>query len=180
MYIYGIIVAIVIVYIIVTYNAFISLRNRASNAWSDIDVQLKKRHDLVPNLVATVQGYASHEKNVFEDVANLRSQAMQAQSARKRSDYEGELSEAIKSIFAISESYPELKADKNFCELQTQLSEIENSIQYSRRYYNAVVRDMNTKCEAFPSSLLASWLGFHKLPYFQVEAMEREAVEAKF
>lgn len=177
MFIYLAVVAIVIAYIIVSYNGFISLKNRARNAWSDIDVQLKQRHDLVPNLVSTVQGYASHEKAVLEDVTRLRSQAMQMQSTQQRGNAEGELSNAIKSIFAISESYPDLRADKNFRDLQTQLTEIENNIQYARRYYNAVVRDFNTKCEMFPSNLIASFFNFSRLPYFQVDAMEREPVD---
>jgi LemA protein len=150
---------IVVLYVICTFNSFISLRNRSRNAWADIDVQLKRRHDLVPNLVAVVQGYASHEKSVFEDVARLRSRAMELQNTEERGDTESQLAGAIKSIFAIAESYPELKADKNFRDLQTQL-----------------VRDLNTKREMFPSSLIASMAGVQSLPYFQVADEEREAV----
>lgn len=166
----------ILIYALVTYNSLVSLRNRARNAWADIDVQLKRRHDLVPNLVAVVQGYASHEKSLFEDVARLRSVAMNTQSSSQRAQVEGQLTEAIKTIFAIAENYPELKADKNFRQLQSQLVEIEDHIQYARRYYNAVVRDMNTKCEMFPSSLIASLGGFSRLPYFQAEDEEREPV----
>jgi len=176
MWIVIILIAILAAYVIYTFNSFVSLRNRARNAWADIDVQLKRRHDLVPNLVATVQGYASHEKSVFEDVARLRSRAMELENAAERGDVESRLAGAIKSIFAIAESYPELKADKNFRELQAQLAEVEDHIQYARRYYNAVVRDLNTKCEMFPSGLIAGMAGFAKLPYFQAADEEREAV----
>ncbi|MGC8862866.1 MAG: LemA family protein [Armatimonadota bacterium] len=176
MWIVLILIGIIVVYVIYTFNSFVSLRNRARNAWADIDVQLKRRHDLVPNLVAVVQGYASHEKGVFEDVARLRSQAMELQNTAARADAESQLAQAIKSIFAVAENYPELKADKNFRELQSQLAEVEDHIQYARRYYNAVVRDLNTKCEMFPSSLIAGMAGATKLPYFQAADDEREAV----
>ncbi|MHB9036558.1 MAG: LemA family protein [Armatimonadota bacterium] len=162
-------------YIVLTYNSFASLRNRARNAWADVDVQLKRRHDLVPNLVAVVQGYASHEKSVFEDVARLRANAAQITGAGEKDGAENELAGAIKSIFAIAESYPSLKADSNFRDLQKQLTDIEDHIQYSRRYYNAVVRDINTKCEMFPSGLVAGWFGFGRLEYFGAADDERES-----
>jgi LemA protein len=163
-------------YVAATYNAFVSLRNRARGAWADIDVQLKRRHDLVPNLVETVKGYASHEKSVFEDVARLRGQAMSAGQAEQRAGAEADFSQAIKSLFAVAESYPELKADKNFRDLQTQLTEVEDHLQYARRYYNAVVRDFNTKREVFPSNLVGGAFGFQQMPYFQVDEDERSAV----
>lgn len=166
-------------YVIVTYNSLVSLRNRAKNAWSDIDVQLRRRHDLIPNLVAVVQGYASHEKTVFDDVARLRARAMGLQSSSQREDVENEIAAAIKTIFAIAENYPELKADKNFRQLQSQLAEIEDHIQYARRYYNAVVRDLNNKCEMFPSGLVASLAGFGRLPYFQAENDARGPVRVE-
>jgi len=163
----------------VTYNGFVSLRNRAKNAWSDIDVQLKRRHDLVPNLVSTVEGYAAHEKAVLEDVARLRSEAMQAQDAQARGGAEADLSLAIKSLFAVAEGYPELRADQNFRQLQAELTDIEDHIQYARRYYNAVVRDLNTKRETFPSSILAGLFGIEALEYFQAGDDERAPVAIK-
>jgi len=170
----------VITYTAITYNKLVSLRNRARNAWADIDVHLKRRHDLVPNLVATVKGYASHEKSVFEDVARLRSRAMEVSQVEERAGTEGELATAIKSLFAVAESYPDLRADRNFRQLQSQLAEIEDKIQYARRYYNAVVRDMNTMREMFPSSLIAGAFNFERLPYFQAEGDEREPVRTDF
>ena len=166
----------VVAYLIVTYNAFVSLRNRARNAWADIDVQLKRRHDLVPNLVETVKGYAAHERSVFEDVARLRARAMQLEETQERAAAEAELAGAIKTLFAVAESYPQLRADRNFRELQSQLTQIEDQLQYARRYYNAVVRDLNTKREVFPSSLVGSWFGFGRLPYFQAEDEDREPI----
>lgn len=171
------ILGLVLLYLIVTYNGFVSLRNRARNAWADIDVQLKRRHDLIPNLVETVKGYASHEKAVFEDVARLRSRAMELERVDDRAGTETQLAGAIKSLFAVAESYPELRADRNFRELQSQLTVIEDHIQYARRYYNAVVRDLNTKREVFPSGMVGAAFGFGKLPYFQVEEEERDAID---
>ena len=171
------IVGVLLACLILIYNSFASLRNRAKNAWADIDVQLKRRHDLVPNLVATVQGYAAHEKAVFEDVARLRAQATQAGDVNGKGGAEEELSGAIRSLFAVAESYPDLRADQNFRDLQRQLTEIEDHIQYARRYYNAVVRDMNTKCETFPSNLVGGWFGFTRLPYFQANDDDREPVQ---
>jgi len=169
-------IAFVLAYVAVTYNAFVSLRNRARNAWADIDVQLKRRHDLVPNLVATVRGYAAHEKSVFEDVTRLRARAMELQRTEDRGAAEADFAGAIRSLFAVAENYPDLRADRNFRELQTQLAEIEDHIQYARRYYNAVVRDLNTKREMFPSSLIGSLFGFEREAYFQVEEDERAPV----
>ena len=176
MWILILVVAFIVAYAAAAYNGFIALRNRAKNAWADIDVQLKRRHDLVPNLVTTVQGYASHEKSVFEDVARLRSQAMGLEKLEDRGEAEAGFSGAIKSLFAVAEGYPALKADQNFRNLQSQLAEVEDHIQYARRYYNAVVRDMNTKCEVFPSSIIAGMFSFGRLPYFQVEADEQKPV----
>ncbi|MBI2842424.1 MAG: LemA family protein [Armatimonadetes bacterium] len=177
MWIVILLIAIVVGYLVITYNSFISLRNRTRNAWADIDVQLKRRHDLVPNLVEAVKGYATHEKAVLEDVARLRAGAMGVDQVEEREGTETELAGAIKTLFAVAESYPELRADSNFRQLQSQLSEIEEHIQYARRYYNAVVRDMNTKREVFPSNLVAAWFSFDRLPYFQAEEDERAAVK---
>lgn len=171
------IIAAILAYLILTYNGLVSLRNRARGAWSDIDVQLKRRYDLVPNLVATVKGYASHEQGVFEDVARLRAHAMGSEGSKEREGAEAQLSGAIKTLFAVAESYPELKADASFRDLQKQLTEIEDNIQYARRYYNAVVRDLNTKCEMFPSSLVANSFGFKQMEYFQVGEDERGPVQ---
>ncbi|MCE5197832.1 MAG: LemA family protein [Armatimonadota bacterium] len=167
----------ILAYIIFTYNGFASLRNRARGAWADIDVQLKMRHDLVPNLVATVQGYAQHEKGVLEDVARLRSKAQELNGIGDIGGNEAQLSTAIKTLFAVAESYPQLRADAGFRDLQKQLTEIEEHIQYARRYYNAVVRDLNTKCDTFPSGIIGSWFGYRHLEYFQAADDDREAVK---
>jgi LemA protein len=174
------VVAILVLYVIGTYNGFISLRNRATNAWADIDVQLKRRHDLVPNLVETVKGYAGHEKSVLENVTKFRSMAMQAQSTGDKAESENMLTQALKSLFAVAEAYPQLKADQNFRELQTQLSALEDQIQMARRYYNAVVRDLNTKREMFPSNIIANMFGIQQMQYFEIQDEERENVEVKF
>ena len=180
MWILILIIIAVFAWAIAAFNVLVSLRNRSRNAWADIDVQLKRRHDLVPNLVATVQGYASHEKSTLEDIANLRTKAMSLQKVEDLDGAESNLAGAIKSLFAVAESYPNLRADENFRQLQAQLAEIENNIQYARRYYNAVVRDMNTRREVFPSSIVAGAFGFEKLPYFQAEDDERNPVDARF
>lgn len=158
------------------YNRLVSLRVRASNAWSDIDVQLKRRHDLVPNLVTVVQGYATHEKSIFEDIAKLRAEALGATDPHSADAAETQLNSGIKSLFAIAENYPDLRADASFRKLQDQLAEIENNIQYARRYYNAVVRDYNTATEVFPGVLIARMFGFKRLAYFQAEADSRDPV----
>ncbi|MEI6914365.1 MAG: LemA family protein [Armatimonadota bacterium] len=165
--------------VIVLYNRLVSLRVRSSNAWADIDVQLKRRHDLVPNLIATVQGYASHEKSIFEDVARLRSEALNASDPGQADSAEGQLTGGIKSLFAIAENYPDLKADQGFRKLQDQLAEVENNIQYARRYYNAVVRDLNTAVETVPSNCIAGIFGFRRLVYFQANEDERQNVTFK-
>jgi len=170
-----------VAYVIATYNGFVALRNRGRNAWADIDVQLKRRHDLVPNLVEIVKGYAGHERNVFENVTKLRSEAMQAQTPESRGQAENMLTSALKSLFAVAESYPQLKADENFRQLQSQVAEIEDQIQLSRRYYNAVVRDLNTKREMFPSNLIAGWFAIAQMEFFQIEdESEREPVKVDF
>lgn len=160
----------------VIYNRLVGLRVRAANSWADIDVQLKRRHDLVPNLVAAVQGYASHEKAIFEDVARLRSEAVASRGPAGSEASEAGLSGAISSLFAIAENYPDLRADQNFRQLQAQLAEVENNIQHARRYYNAVVRDMNTATETVPSNLIAGLFGFGRLDYFQASDAERDPV----
>jgi LemA protein len=163
------------------YNRLVRLRNTMKASWSDIDVQCKKRYDLVPNLVETVKGYASHEKSVFENVTKARSMAMQATTPAEMAKAENMLRDTLKSLFAVAEAYPELKANTNFLQLQSQLQELENQIEAARRYYNAVVRDFNTQIETFPSNLIASIFGFKQGDFFQLETPEeRRAVKVSF
>src|SRR5215470_3532691 len=163
------------------YNSLVTLRVRADSAWSDIDVQLKRRHDLIPNIVETVKGYAAHEKGTFENIAKLRSQAMQASTPADKAQAENQLSGALKSLFAVAENYPELKASEQFTGLQTSLNSVEDNIQNARRYYNAVVRDFNTKVQSFPTNILAGMFGFQIRQFFEVESPgDRENVQVKF
>lgn len=162
------------------YNQLVQLRVRTDSAWSDIDVQLKRRHDLIPNLVETVKGYAAHEKGTFENVAKFRSMAMQATTPADKAVAENQLTGALKSLFAVAESYPELKANEEFMQLQASLSQTEDSIQNSRRYYNAVVRDLNTRIQSFPTNILAGMFGFQQRQFFETEAADREPVAVKF
>src|SRR5712691_2213411 len=178
--IFLVILVVIAVVLIGMYNALVQLRVRADSAWSDIDVQLKRRHDLIPNLVETVKGYAAHEKGTFENIAKLRSQAMQATSPADKAAAENQLSGALKSLFAVAENYPELKASEEFTQLQQQLSQLEDDIQNSRRYFNAVVRDFNTKIQSFPTNILAGMFGFTPKQFFEAPATERENVEVKF
>jgi LemA protein len=170
--------------VIAMYNSLIRLKNRVDEAWSDIDVQLKRRYDLIPNLVETVKGYASHEQGTFEKVTQARTAAMAAQSegdAKKQAEAENVLSSTLKSIFALSENYPDLKANTNFLELQKELSDTENKIQASRRFYNGNVRDFNTKLEVFPTNIIGNMLGFKSRDYFEIaDEKERENVNVKF
>ena len=162
------------------YNQLVQLRVRTDSAWSDIDVQLKRRHDLIPNLVETVKGYAAHEKGTFENVAKFRSMAMQATTPADKAQAENQLTGALKSLFAVAESYPELKANEEFMQLQASLSQTEDSIQNSRRYYNAVVRDLNTRIQSFPTNILAGMFGFQQRQFFETAAADREPVAVKF
>jgi len=162
------------------YNSLVQLRVRADSAWSDIDVQLKRRHDLIPNLVETVKGYAAHEKGTFENIAKFRSQAMQATTPGDKAEAENQLSGALKSLFAVAENYPQLKASEEFTQLQGSLSQTEDTIQNARRYYNAVVRDLNTKIQSFPTNILAGMFGFQQRQFFEVAATDREPVAVKF
>jgi len=163
------------------YNGFIALKNKIEEAFSTMDVYLKKRYDLIPNLVETVKGYASHEKETFENITKARTMAMNANSAEDRMQGEGMLTNTLKSLFAVAENYPALQANQNFLDLQQQLQGIETEIANSRRYYNAVVRDYNTKREVFPSVLIASIFSFGKKPLFEVGGEEeRENVEVSF
>ncbi len=172
-WIVGGVVVLVLVYLGWAYNQLVSLNKRAEGAWSDIDVQLKRRWDLVPALVETVKGYAQHESGTLESVVLARSRATEASSPSERGPSERSLSTAVGRIFALAEAYPELKASQNFQELQKSLVEIENNVQYARRYYNAVIRDLNTLVQSFPSNLVASALGFGERSYFQLDEAER-------
>jgi LemA protein len=165
---------------LVIYNGLVQLKVRAESAWSDIDVQLKRRHDLVPNLVETVKGYASHEKGTFEAVVEARSRAMSAQSPAARAEAENMLTGALKSLFALAEAYPQLRAAENFGQLQQQLSSIEDAIQNARRYYNAVVRDLNTKIQQFPSNVIARAFGFREREFFEIGEGESAVPRVSF
>jgi LemA protein len=167
---------------IAIYNKLIRLKNTVKSSWSDIDVQLKKRYDLVPNLVETVKGYASHEKTVFQNVTTARAAAMQASAPADKAKAENMLGETLKSLFAVAEAYPELKANTNFLQLQSQLKDLEDNIEYARRYYNAVVRDFNILIESFPSNIVASSFGFKQEEFFELEApeVERKPVKVSF
>ncbi len=163
------------------YNGLVQLRVRADNAWSDIDVQLKRRHDLIPNLVETVKGYAAHEKGTFENVARYRSAAMAATSAPDRAQAEGQLTQALRGLLAVAESYPDLKANAQFQSLQNSLSEIEDALQNARRYYNAVVRDFNTKIQSFPSNIIAGMFNFQQRQFFEIaDAADRAVPNVQF
>ena len=176
-----VIIALVVLAFVGIYNGLVRLRNMCEQAWSDIDVQLKRRYDLIPNLVETVKGYASHEKETFEKVVQARSQAMQATSPADKAQAENILQSTLKSLFAIAEAYPDLKANQNFIQLQTELANIEEQIQLARRYYNAVVRDLNTKIQSVPSNFVASMFNFQKKEYFELEsAEERKAPQVSF
>ena len=159
--------------VILVYNSLVRLRLLSDNAWADIDVQLKRRHDLVPNLVETVKGAATYERSTLDAVIAARSRAMAAKGPAARGEAEGALAAALGQVFALAEAYPQLRAVENFGQLQTSLSQLEDAIQNARRYYNAVVRDLNTRIQQFPSSLVAGIFGFTPREFFQLEA-ERE------
>jgi LemA protein len=163
------------------YNGLVQLKVRADSAWSDIDIQLKRRHDLIPNLVETVKGYASHEKGTFENVARFRSAAMAATSTEDRAQAEGQLTQALRGLLAVAEAYPELKANEQFMSLQGQLTDLEDAIQNSRRYYNAVVRDLNTKIQSFPTNIIAGMFNFQQRQFFEIsDPTDRAVPTVKF
>jgi LemA protein len=170
-----------VVFVIASYNGLVTLKNRAEEAWSDIDVQLKRRYDLIPNLVSAVKGYASHETGVFEKVTEARAKAMSATGAADKAGAENMLTDALKSVFAIAEAYPDLKANTNFLELQQELSDTENKIQASRRFYNGTVMEMNTKIETFPSNIIAGMFSFVKREFFELnDEAAKEPVKVEF
>lgn len=169
------------VWVIVGYNGLVRGRNMIREAWSGIDVQLKRRHDLIPNLVETVKAYSSHEQKLFVNIAENRARSLQAQEISAKGEFESAISSQLRSIIGIAEAYPDLKAQTNFLDLQKSLIEIEDQIQYARRYYNAVVRDYNIKVESFPSLIYARSFGFKRADFFEIAlATEREAVATTF
>jgi LemA protein len=174
-------VVLVLVFAIAMYNGLVRLKLQCDNAWADIDVQLKRRYDLIPNLVETVKGYAAHEKGTLEAVINARNAAMSATGPADKAAAENVLSGTLKSLFALSEAYPQLRAIEGFTSLQNSLSQIEETVQNARRYYNAVVRDLNTKILQFPTNIFAGMLGFKQREFFEVSnAAEREAPKVSF
>ena len=160
-----------------TYNGLITLRNRVDEAWSDITVQLKRRLDLIPNLVETVKGYASHEKTVFEDVTAARANALNAKGVKETADSENQFEGTLKSLFAVAEAYPDLKANQNFLELQQELVDTEDKIQASRRFYNGGVRDLNTKIQSFPTNILAAMFSFKSRDFYGLDEADQAAAE---
>ena len=175
-----VIIIIVIVYFISIYNGLVNLRNRVKNAWSQIDVQLKRRTDLIPNLVETVKGYAKHERGVFENVTKARAGLMNAQTVQENAEANNMLTDALKSLFAVAENYPDLKASQNFQDLQRQLSETEDKIAYSRQFYNDTVLMYNNKIQMFPSNLVANQFHFEESEFFEAPEAEKEVPEVKF
>ena len=170
----------IVMAVIAIYNRLVVLRNRVDNAWSQIDVQLKRRYDLIPNLVETVEGYAAHEAGVFEKVTLARAAAINAQGVEQKGQAENMLSGALKSLFAVAEAYPDLKANTGFLELQGQLTDAENKIAYARQFYNDSVMSLNTAIQSFPNNLLAATFGFAARSYFEVEAAATEAPQVQF
>lgn len=170
----------IIIFVISVYNALVGLRIRSENAWSDIDVHLKKRHNLIPNLVETVKGYAAHEKDTLERVIQARNSAQNAKTVDEQIEAENVLSGMLKQFFALSEAYPDLKANSQFINLQKELSEIEDQVAESRRYYNAVVRDYNTKQQVFPSNVVAGMFSFSAKPFFEAAEAERSVPKVEF
>jgi LemA protein len=176
-----IIVALLVVFVIAMYNGLVRLRVQCDNAWSDIDVQLKRRYDLVPNLVETVKGYAGHEKSTLEGVVAARNRAMTTEGPAAKGEAEGMLTAALRQVFALAEAYPQLRAVESFTQLQQTLNQIEDSIQNARRYYNAVVRDLNTKIAQFPSNIIAGMFNFKPREFFEISApAEREVPKVSF
>ena len=178
----GVVLVLAIGFIVATYNGLVTLRNRVEEAWSDITVQLKRRTDLIPNLVNSVKGYATHEKEVFEKVTEARSAIMDAKGVKDTAEAENMLEGALKNLFAVAEAYPDLKANQNFMQLQQELVGTEDKIQASRRFYNGGVRDLNTKIQTFPANIVAGMFNFQAKEFFEVEdrASVENPVEVKF
>lgn len=176
----GVIILVVIGYLWFTYNSLITAKTRIEEAWSGIDVQLKRRSDLIPNLVETVKGYAKHEKSVFEEVTKARSALLSAKTPAQAASANNMLTAALKSLFAVAEAYPDLKASDNFKDLQRQLEDTEDKIAYARQFYNTNVLDFNVKIRTFPNVVVANWLGFKEAEFFKTEEEEKRKVEVKF
>jgi len=179
----GIIIVVIAIWVVFAYNSFIRLINRTDEAWSDIDVQLKRRYDLIPNLIETVKGYATHEKQTLSDVTEMRTRAMNATGVHEKQEAENMLSGALKTLFAVSENYPDLKANQNFAELQRELTDTENKIQAARRFYNTNVRDLNTAVQSFPQNVIASMFRFTNREFFELgddEQAAKEPVKVQF
>jgi len=174
------VVAAVLLYFLLTYNGLVTAKNRIAEALSQIDVQLKRRTDLIPNLVETVKGYAKHEKDLLENVTKARASLMTAGTTQQKAEANNQLSGTLKSLFAVAESYPDLKASQNFTELQEELSDTENKIAYSRQFYNTNVLDYNTKIKLFPSSIIAGMFGFKPAEFFQADEEDKKEVKVKF
>lgn len=176
----GGVLVLVILYLIGTYNSLVVLKTRIKEAFSGIDVQLKRRADLIPNLVETVKGYAKHEKEVFENVTKARSALMKAETPTEKAEANNMLAGALKSLFAVAEAYPQLQANESFKELQRQLEDTEDKVAYSRQFYNSNVLDYNTKVQMFPSNIIANFFGFKPELFFETKEEERKNVEVKF
>ena len=177
----GVVGVLIVVMLAGMYNHLVQSRLQADSAWADIDVQLKRRHDLIPNLVETVKGYATHEKSTFEDIARFRSAAMQAGTPADKAKAEGQLSAGLRGLFAVAEGYPQLQASQEFTALQGSLNSTEDSIQNARRHYNAVIRDYNTQVQTFPKNIFAGMFGFHARQFFEMDSPEeRQNVAVKF
>jgi len=175
------VLAILIIWFVAIFNALVALRNRTKEAWSDIDVQLKRRYDLIPNLVEAVKGYAKHEKELLENVTKARTAAINATGTKDQAKAENVLTDVLKSIFAVAENYPQLRASENFQKLQDELTDTENKIEAARRFYNANVRDLNIKIEKFPDSVVANIFNFQKMELFELEEKEAKSpVKTKF
>src|ERR1700683_4956934 len=174
MLIFLIIAALLVIFVITIYNGLVRLKVQCDNAWSDIDVQLKRRYDLIPNLVETVKGYASHEKGTLEGVVQARNAAMSSQGPAAKAETEGMLTQALRQVFALAEAYPQLRAVESFNQLQATLNQLEDTIQNARRYYNAVVRDLNTKIQEFPSNIIAGMFNFKPREFFEISARSEE------
>ena len=172
-----IVVATIVIVAVFMYNRLVGMRNRKEEAWSDIEVQLKRRYDLIPNLVNTVKGYAKHEQETLSKVTQMRAQALNSQSTGDRAQAENMLSEALKSLFAVSENYPDLKANENFIELQKEITDTENKIQAARRFFNATVQDLNTSIQVFPQNLIAGSFKFKEEEFFELDEDEKEKAE---
>ena len=173
-YIIGGVLVFVILFVVLMYNGLVRMRNRKEEAWSDIDVQLKRRYDLIPNLVSTVKGYAKHEQETLAKVTEMRTRALAADGVKEKGEAENMLTGALKTIFAVAENYPDLKASENFAELQRELSDTENKIQSARRFYNNTVQDLNTAIQVFPKNIIANTFGFKEEEFFELSEEEKE------